>query len=82
MYHSIEADVQSRGCSRPPASDRASSYHSGAGRERQEGSGPTFRPIDCFSLRFEGAEHVVRMVFDDIIVDMSPSGRPLGRAST
>ena len=28
----------------------------------------TFRPIDRFSLRFEGAKHMVRMVFDDIIV--------------
>jgi hypothetical protein len=42
----------------------------------------TFRPIDCFSLRFEGAEYVVRMVFDDIIVDMAPLGAALGRAST
>jgi hypothetical protein len=41
-----------------------------------------FRPIDRFSLRFEGAEHMVRMVFDDIIVDMAPSGLPLGRGST
>jgi hypothetical protein len=29
----------------------------------------TFRPIDRFLLRFEGAEHVVGVVFDDIIVD-------------
>jgi len=32
----------------------------------------SFRPINRFSLRFEGAEHVVRMVFDDIIVDPAP----------
>jgi len=32
----------------------------------------TFRPIDGFSLRFEGPEHVVRMVLDDIIVDTAP----------
>jgi hypothetical protein len=38
----------------------------------------TFRPIDRFSLRFEGAEHVVRMVFDDIIVDMAPLRSFLG----
>ena len=38
----------------------------------------TFRPSDCFSLRFEGAEHVVRMVFDDIIVDMAPLRAALG----
>jgi hypothetical protein len=38
----------------------------------------TFRPIDRFSLRFEGAEHVVRMVFDDIIVDMAPLRATLG----
>ena len=36
-----------------------------------------FRPIDRFSLRFEGAEHVVRMVFDDIIVDTAPLSAPL-----
>jgi hypothetical protein len=38
----------------------------------------TFRPIDRFSLRFEGAEHVVRMVFDDIIVNMAPLRATLG----
>jgi hypothetical protein len=27
------------------------------------------RPIDCFFLSFESAEHVVRMVFDYIIVN-------------
>src|SRR5260370_22832514 len=32
----------------------------------------TFRPIDRFSLRFEGADHVIRMVFYDIIVDTAP----------
>jgi hypothetical protein len=37
-----------------------------------------FCPIDRFSLRFEGAEHMVRMVFDDIIVDMAPLGAALG----
>jgi hypothetical protein len=38
----------------------------------------TFRPIDCFSLRFEGREYVVRMVFHDIIVDMGPLRAALG----
>jgi hypothetical protein len=38
----------------------------------------TFRPLDRFSLRFEGAEHVVRMVFDHIIVDMAPLRASLG----
>jgi len=32
----------------------------------------SFRPIDRFLLRFEGAKFVVRMVFDDIIVDSTP----------
>ncbi len=36
------------------------------------------RPIDCFSLRFEGHKCVVRMVFHDIFVDMSPLGAALG----
>jgi hypothetical protein len=30
---------------------------------------PVSRPIDRFSLRAEGGEHMVSMVFDDIIVD-------------
>ena len=38
----------------------------------------TFRPIDCFSLRFEGRECVVCMVFHDIIVDMGPLKAALG----
>jgi hypothetical protein len=38
----------------------------------KRGVSVTFRPIDRFSLRFEGAEHMVRMVFDDIIVDTAP----------
>jgi hypothetical protein len=38
----------------------------------------TFRPIDRFSLRFEGTEYVARVVFDDIIVDMAPFRAPLG----
>jgi hypothetical protein len=31
-----------------------------------------FRPIDCFFLSFEGAEHVVRVIFDYIVVDRRP----------
>jgi hypothetical protein len=31
----------------------------------------TFGPINCFSLRFEGAEDVIGMIFDDIIVDVA-----------
>src|ERR1700720_274868 len=38
----------------------------------KRGVAVTFRPIDRFSLRFEGAEHMVRMVFDDIVVDTAP----------
>src|ERR1051326_1238365 len=34
----------------------------------------SFRPFNRFSLRVEGAEHVVRMVFHDIIVDPAPLG--------
>jgi hypothetical protein len=41
-----------------------------------------FCPIDRFSLRFERTEHMVRMIFDDIILNRAPLGRPLGRAST
>ncbi len=44
----------------------------------KRGVAPTFRPIDRLSLRFEGGEHVIRMVFDDIIVDMAPLGAALG----
>jgi hypothetical protein len=35
----------------------------------KRGVAVTLRPFDSFSLRFESAEHVVRTVFDDIIVD-------------
>jgi hypothetical protein len=38
----------------------------------------TSGPIDCFSLRFESAEDVVRMVFDHIIIDMGSFGAALG----
>jgi hypothetical protein len=31
----------------------------------------TLRPVDRFSLRFEGAECVVGMVFNDVVVDMA-----------
>lgn len=34
----------------------------------------TLCPINRFSLRFESAEHVVGMVFDNIIVDMTSLG--------
>jgi hypothetical protein len=44
----------------------------------QRGVTLAFRPIDRFSLRFEGAKHVVRMVFDDIVVDMAPLRTALG----
>jgi len=37
----------------------------------------TLRPVDGFSLRFEGAERVVRMVFDDIIFYVTALGTPL-----
>src|SRR6266446_3987852 len=39
---------------------------------------PSFRPIDRFSLRSEGCEHVVGMVFDDLIVDPAPLRPTLG----
>jgi len=35
-------------------------------------------PIDGFSLRFEGAEHVVGVVFDNIILDVAPFAAALG----
>jgi hypothetical protein len=38
----------------------------------KRGVTPTFRPIDSFSLCFKGSKHVVRMVFDDIVVDTAP----------
>ena len=44
----------------------------------KRGVAPTFRPIDRLSLRFESGEHVIRMVFDDIIVDMAPLRAALG----
>jgi hypothetical protein len=37
-----------------------------------------FCPIDCFVLRWEGGEHVVRVVFDDIMVDTVSLGMALG----
>jgi hypothetical protein len=36
------------------------------------------RPIDRFSLRSESGEHMVGMVFDDIIVDSASLGPALG----
>jgi hypothetical protein len=39
---------------------------------------PGSRLIDRFSLRLERAEHMVRMVFDDIIVDPAPLRPTLG----
>src|SRR5947209_4586870 len=38
----------------------------------------SFGPINRFSLCLEGAEHMVRMVFGDIIVDPAPLGTALG----
>ena len=38
----------------------------------------TLSPIDGFSLRFEGAEHVVGVVFDNIILDVAPFTAALG----
>ena len=43
----------------------------------KRGMAVTFRPIDSFSLRFEGAEHVVRMIFDDIILNGAALGSAL-----
>jgi hypothetical protein len=37
-----------------------------------------FCPLDCFPLRWEGGEHVVRMVFDNIMVDTVSLGVALG----
>jgi hypothetical protein len=42
----------------------------------------TFGPIDRFLLRFEGAEYMVRMIFDYIIVDATSLGAALGARST
>jgi hypothetical protein len=39
---------------------------------------PVFRPIDRFSLRAEGAEHMVSVIFDDIIVDTAALRPALG----
>jgi hypothetical protein len=36
------------------------------------------RPSNRFSLRFEGAEYVVRMVFNDIVVNVAPLRAALG----
>ena len=41
-----------------------------------------FSPRDCLLLCFEGREHVVRVVFHDVIVYRASLWRPLGRAST
>jgi hypothetical protein len=38
----------------------------------------TFGPIYCFPLCSEGAEDVIRMIFDDKIVDGSSLGAPFG----
>jgi hypothetical protein len=36
------------------------------------------RPINCFSLRFEGGKHVVGVIFNYVIVDMAALGAALG----
>jgi hypothetical protein len=36
----------------------------------------TFRPCDRFVLRLERGEDMVGMVFNDIVVDMTPLGAP------
>jgi hypothetical protein len=38
------------------------------------------RPVDRFVLGLEGGEYVVRMVFDNVVVDMTAFGA-LGRGS-
>jgi len=35
-------------------------------------------PFDSFSLRFERAEHVMRMVLDEVIIDVAALVAPLG----
>jgi len=56
-----------------PASDPASSYAS-----NKRSVALALRPIDRFSLRFEGAKHMVRVVFDDIVVNTAPLRAALG----
>ena len=40
------------------------------------------RPFDCFALRFEGGEDMIRVILNHIIVDRAALGRPFGRGST
>jgi hypothetical protein len=37
-----------------------------------------FRPVDRFVLGFESAEHMVRMVFNDIVLDRAALRTPFG----
>jgi hypothetical protein len=37
-----------------------------------------FRPINRFSLRLKVGKNVVRVIFDDVIVDMAPLGATFG----
>jgi len=46
------ADLAGRNELLPIASGQAFSYHSGAGRERQEGSGPAFSPNQSLLAAF------------------------------
>src|ERR1700712_3613973 len=39
-------------------------------------------PIDCLMLRLEGGKHVIRMIFNNVIIDMSPLGPAPGSALT
>ena len=50
-----------------------------AGNERRMVVLP--RPLDRFPLRFEGGEYVVRVIFDDEVLDCAAFRAALGRAS-
>jgi hypothetical protein len=54
------------------------SLHLGAGHERHGGVAVISRPIDRFPLRFKVGEDVVRVVFDNVVVEMAPLGATLG----
>ena len=56
---------------KPRANGRASSCRSSVGRERPEVHDLLLCPLNSFSLGFEGRKGMVRVIFDDVIIDVA-----------
>jgi hypothetical protein len=54
----------------------------GCERERLTALSVVLRPLDAFMLCFKNRQNMVGVIFNCVVIDGCPSGRPLGRAST